>query len=99
MIHQVSLKIIFLFELFFVWLKEYFSRSCLPSGNWSTFNFGSCFYPDILELLNKSYIGRPPEEREVFGRIIRVLRYIELAGLSISLTSILISLLIFFSFK
>lgn len=76
----------------------------------------SCFYPDVLSLLDQSYIRRPLEEREVclvnllyenflfcflkvFEKIIRVLRYVELGGLSISLTSILISLFIFFSFK
>ncbi|CAF0921198.1 unnamed protein product [Rotaria sordida] len=79
--------------------SKFFSRYCRPSGKWSNFNVTSCFYPDILALLDKSYIRRPPEEREVFERIVRVLRYIELAGLSISFASILISLFIFFSFK
>ncbi|CAF3293019.1 unnamed protein product [Rotaria socialis] len=79
--------------------SKFFSRYCLPSGKWSNVSFAPCFYPDILALLDKSYIRRPPEEREVFERIVRALRYFELAGLSISLTSILISLFIFFSFK
>ncbi|CAF4611928.1 unnamed protein product [Rotaria sp. Silwood2] len=79
--------------------SKFFSRYCLPSGKWSNVSFASCFYRDILALLDKSYIRRPPEEREVFERIVRVLRYVELAGLSISFTSILISLFIFFSFK
>ncbi|CAF0766707.1 unnamed protein product [Rotaria sp. Silwood1] len=79
--------------------SKFFSRYCLPSGKWSNVSFASCFYPDILALLDKSYIRRPPEEREVFERIVRVLRYLELAGLSISFTSILVSLFIFFSFK
>ena len=86
--------------MFFVRLfVEYFTRFCLPTGNWSGYNLGSCFYPDIMALLQKSYTRRPLEEREVFEKIIRVLRIVELAGLSISLTSILVSLFIFFTFK
>ncbi len=97
LIHRVSSDFYLKKKLFsFV---EYFSRDCLPSGNWSGFHLATCFYPDVLALLQKSYTRRPLEEREDFEKIIRVLRYVELAGLSISLTSILVSLFIFFTFK
>lgn len=79
--------------------SKYFSRYCLSTGNWSTLNVTGCFYPDVLDLIVKSYLHRPYEERVLFERALRILRYIEIAGLSISLTSILISLLIFFTIK
>jgi len=56
---------------FFLFL-EFFSRYCYPSGEWSNMSFASCFYPDILALLNKSYSARPPEER-VVCRILLIL--------------------------
>jgi hypothetical protein len=64
LIHRVSFwKLIEIWIINFV--LEFFSRYCLPTGNWSHFNLASCFYPDILALLNQSYTRRPLEEREV----------------------------------
>lgn len=99
-------------EILFVCV-EYLTRYCSSTGKWSAPSFTSCFYPDVLALLKKSYTRRPSAEREVrrfkinsidwfiqvFEKIVRILRYLELASLSISLTSILISLFIFFTFK
>ncbi|CAF0881716.1 unnamed protein product [Adineta steineri] len=80
-------------------LSKSFSRYCYPAGNWSDLNLAPCFHADVLALLGNSYSRRPPKEREVFEKMIRILRIVELAGLSISLSSILISLFIFFTFK
>ena len=68
LIDQVRLHKFFRLEcedLFLFFLEEYFSRFCLPSGDWSNFSLVSCFYPDVLALLETSYTRRPLEEREV----------------------------------
>ncbi|CAF1248931.1 unnamed protein product [Adineta ricciae] len=78
---------------------KFVTRHCLPSGNWSNINFEQCFYPDVWALLVKSFLVRPQSEREIFPKLVRFARYGELGGLSLSLTTVLISLFIFFTFR
>lgn len=75
------------------------SRLCLPSGQWGNASYAGCFYPDVLALMLQSYKRKTVEERGMLDRIVRAVRIIELVGLSTSLISVLLSLLIFFVFK
>ncbi|UJR35050.1 hypothetical protein I4U23_027826 [Adineta vaga] len=78
---------------------KYVTRKCLSSGNWSNIDFAPCFHPDVLTLLRKSFTQRPPKEKEVFEKLVQILFYTEVGGISISFISVFISLIIFFTFR
>lgn len=78
---------------------KFVSRHCLPTGKWAPVLFKSCVYPDVWELMTTFYTSKSAEGRKAYTNILQATRIIELVGLSVSFISVLLSLLIFFTFR
>ncbi|CAF0944560.1 unnamed protein product [Adineta ricciae] len=79
--------------------SKFVTRRCLPSGNWANVSYKPCVYPDVWELMMKFYIPRTVDQRKTYTDILQAVRIIELIGLSVSFVSVLVSLLIFLTFR
>ncbi|CAF1124928.1 unnamed protein product [Adineta ricciae] len=79
--------------------SKFVTRRCLPSGHWANVSYKPCVYPDVWELMMKFYIPRTVDQRKTYTDILQAVRIIELIGLSVSFVSVLVSLLIFLTFR